>query len=186
MERKGIVDFVIKGAMKQGDIIGSQDWFTATLRDIYLNIASYIPRLLRPLKFQKPWKIKNGIIDKELFPNDVNGVIIPHPSLNIKVENKLFDQFLGNNFGILVFDNTNNIYDEIKKLDSSKIFKDHIYLIDEDHEFNKDKKISRWSTENNIAATIYRPDQHIYGCVGHENVVNDIDKLTHKLIDELI
>ena len=72
------------------------------------------------------------------------------------------------------------------KLDSSKIFKDHIYLLDEDHEFNKDKKISRWSTENNIAATIYRPDQHIYGCVGHENVVNDIDKLTHKLIDELI
>ena len=186
VERKGIVDFVIKGAMKQGDIIGSQDWFTATLRDIYLNIASYIPRLLRPLKFQKPWKIKNGIIDKELFPNDVNGVIIPHPSLNIKVENKLFDQFLGNNFGILVFDNTNNIYDEIKKLDSSKIFKDHIYLLDEDHEFNKDKKISRWSTENNIAATIYRPDQHIYGCVGHENVVKDIDKLTHKLIDELI
>ena len=186
VERKGIVDFVIKGAMKQGDIIGSQDWFTATLRDMYLNIASYIPRLLRPLKFQKPWKIKNGIIDKELFPNDVNGVIIPHPSLNIKVENKLFDQFLGNNFGILVFDNTNNIYNEIKKLDSSKIFKDHIYLLDEDHEFNKDKKISRWSTENNIAATIYRPDQHIYGCVGHENVVNDIDKLTHKLIDELI
>ncbi len=186
VERKGIVDFVIKGAMKQGDIIGSQDWFTATLRDIYLNIASYIPRLLRPLKFQKPWKIKNGIIDKELFPNDVNGMIIPHPSLNIKVENKLFDQFLGNNFGILVFDNTNNIYNEIKKLDSSKIFKDHIYLLDEDHEFNKDKKISRWSTENNIAATIYRPDQHIYGCVGHDNVVKDIDKLTHKLIDELI
>ena len=25
LERKGIVDFVIKGAMKQGDIIGSQD-----------------------------------------------------------------------------------------------------------------------------------------------------------------
>ena len=106
--------------------------------------------------------------------------------MNIKVENNLFDQYLGNNFGILIFDNTNNICNKIKKLESSKIFRENIHLLDKDHEFNKDKKIYRWSKENNITAAIYRPDQHIYGCVGHENVVTDIDKLTNKLINELI
>ena len=110
LERKGVVDFVIRGAIKQGDIIGSQDWLTATLRDLYLNIASFIPRLLKPLKFHNSWRIKNGIIDKELFPNNVNGVIIPHPALNIKVDNKLFDEYLGNNFGLLVFNNDINVY----------------------------------------------------------------------------
>ena len=53
LERKGVVDFVIRGAIKQGDIIGSQDWLTATLRDLYLNIASFIPRLLKPLRLPR-------------------------------------------------------------------------------------------------------------------------------------
>ena len=185
LERKGIVDFVIKGAMKQGDIIGSQDWLTATLRDIYLNVASYIPKLLKPLKFQKPWKIKNGMIDNYLFPNDVNGVIIPHPSLDIKVDNKLFDQFLGNNFGILLFQNDINVFNEIKNLESAKIFDNNIHLMTEDNEFNQDKKISNWAKENNISAAIIRPDQHIYGCVDDEDIVSNIDKLTIKLKGEL-
>ncbi len=185
LERKGIVDFVIKGAMKQGDIIGSQDWLTATLRDIYLNVASYIPKLLKPLKFQKPWKIKNGMIDNDILPNDVNGVIIPHPSLDIKVDNKLFDQYLGNNFGILLFQNDINVFNEIKNLESAKIFDNNIHLMTEDNKFNQDKKISNWAKENNISAAIIRPDQHIYGCVDDEDIVNNIDKLTTKLKAEL-
>jgi len=185
LERKGIVDFVIKGAMKQGDIIGSQDWLTATLRDIYLNVASYIPKLLKPLKFQKPWKIKNGMIDNDLFPNDVNGVIIPHPSLDIKVDNKLFDQYLGNNFGILLFQNDTNVFNEIKNLESAKIFENNIHLMTEDNKFNQDKKICNWAKENNISAAIIRPDQHIYGCVDNVDIINNIDKLITKLKGEL-
>tara|TARA_B100001564_G_scaffold49311_2_gene36375 strand:+ start:1915 stop:3489 length:1575 start_codon:yes stop_codon:yes gene_type:complete len=186
LERKGVVDFVIRGAIKQGDIIGSQDWLTATLRDLYLNIASFIPRLLKPLKFQNSWRIKNGIIDKELFPNNANGVIIPHPALNIKVDNKLFDEYLGNNFGLLVFDNDINVFNDIKKLNSINLFKENIYHINEDNEFNRDTKILRWSKENNISAAIIRPDQHIYGSVGNENIINDIDKLVKKLKSEIL
>ena len=63
--------------MKQGDIIGSQDWLTATLRDIYLNVASYIPKLLKPLKFQKLNKIVclfvgDGTLGQGIFYETLN------------------------------------------------------------------------------------------------------------------
>ena len=125
------------------------------------------------------------MIDNYLFPNDVNGVIIPHPSLDIKVDNKLFDQYLGNNFGILLFQHDINVFNEIKNLESAKIFNNNIHLMTDDNKFNQDKKISNWAKENNISAAIIRPDQHIYGCVDNENIVNNIDKLTTKLKGEL-
>ena len=110
------------------------------------------------------------MIDYDLFPNDVNGVIIPHPSLDIKVDNKLFDQYLGNNFGILLFQNDINVFNEIKNLESAKIFENNIHLMTEDNKFNQDKKICNWAKENNISAAIIRPDQHIYGCVNNEDI----------------
>ena len=58
--------------------------------------------------------------------------------------------------------------------------------LNEDNEFNRDTKILRWSKENNISAAIIRPDQHIYGSVGNENIVNDIDKLVNKLKSEIL
>ena len=125
------------------------------------------------------------MIDNDLFPNDVNGVIIPHPSLDIKVDNKLFDQYLGNNFGILLFQNDTNVFNEIKNLESAKIFENNIHLMTEDNKFNQDKKICNWAEENNISAAIIRPDQHIYGCVDDQDIVNNIDKLTTKLKGEL-
>ena len=99
--------------------------------------------------------------------------------------NKLFDQYLGNNFGILLFQNDTNVFNEIKNLESAKIFDNNIHLMTEDNKFNQDKKISNWAKENNISAAIIRPDQHIYGCVDDEDIVNNIDKLTTKLKGEL-
>ena len=125
------------------------------------------------------------MIDNDLFPNDVNGVIIPHPSLDIKVDNKLFDQYLGNNFGILLFQDDINVFNEIKNLESAKIFDNNIHLMTEDNKFNQDKKIFNWAKENNISAAIIRPDQHIYGCVNNEDIINNIDKLITKLKGEL-
>ena len=125
------------------------------------------------------------MIDNDLFPNDVNGVIIPHPSLDIKVDNKLFDQYLGNNFGILLFQNDINVFNEIKNLESAKIFENNIHLMTEDNKFNQDKKICNWAKENNISAAIIRPDQHIYGCVDNVDIINNIDKLITKLKGEL-
>ncbi|RCL35993.1 MAG: bifunctional 3-(3-hydroxy-phenyl)propionate/3-hydroxycinnamic acid hydroxylase [SAR86 cluster bacterium] len=185
LERKGVVDFTIRNAIKQGDIIGSQDRFKAYIRDIYLNISKYIPKLLDNLRIAYSWRIKKGNIDTDLFPNKANGVIIPHPSLALKKDNKLFDEYIGNNFGLLVFDNSINIVNEIKKLSSSSIFGKNIFHIDETNEFNKDKKIFKWSKVNNISAAIIRPDKHIYGCVDNTNIINDIDQLTNKLISEI-
>ena len=106
-------------------------------------------------------------------------------SLALKKDNKLFDEYIGNNFGLLVFDNSINIVNEIKKLSSSSIFGKNIFHIDETNEFNKDKKIFKWSKVNNISAAIIRPDKHIYGCVDNTNIINDIDQLTNKLISEI-
>ena len=97
----------------------------------------------------------------------------------------MFDEYIGNNFGLLVFDNSINIVNEIKKLSSSSIFGKNIFHIDETNEFNKDKKIFKWSKVNNISAAIIRPDKHIYGCVDNTNIINDIDQLTNKLISEI-
>ena len=114
-----------------------------------------------------------------------DSVIIPHPSLDIKVDNKLFDQYLGNNFGILLFQNDINVFNEIKNLESAKIFDNNIHLMTEDNKFNQDKKICNWAKENNISAAIIRPDQHIYGCVDNVDIINNVDKLITKLKGEL-
>ena len=83
-ERKEINNFMIKASVEQAKIVGSLDKFKAFRRDVFLTLARIFPKLQGVLTFQYKWQFKNGILDKDLYPNDLNGMIIPHPDLTIK------------------------------------------------------------------------------------------------------
>ena len=42
-------------------------------------------------------------VDKDLYPNDSNGMIIPHPDLSIKKDNKQFDEYMDDKFSLILF-----------------------------------------------------------------------------------
>ena len=48
------------------------------------------------------------------------------------------------NFGILLFQNDINVFNEIKNLSNINIFNNNIFQLDENHKFNQDKKIFNW------------------------------------------
>ncbi len=185
LERKAIVKSVTEIAIKNGNVIGTQNRYVAFIRDLILNTARVFPKLLNFFEFYHPWQIKAGLVDKTLFPNSANGIVIPQPSLEIKVDNMPFDQFIGYKFALIIFSQSVNTFNKIKKLESSKIFNDNIYLFDEDNPFNKDHNFKLWRKENNISAVIIRPDRHVYGCCDQISIEDKIDQLNKQLISEL-
>ena len=84
-ERREVNDFMIKTAIKQGDVIGSQDRLKAFFRDMFFMFAKKFPKALSALKFQYSWKFHQGIMDNELYPNEINGVIIPQPDIDLSL-----------------------------------------------------------------------------------------------------
>jgi len=77
------------------------------------------------------------------------------------------------------------LFNDIKALESSKIFENNIYLIDKDSLFNEDSNFIKWKRDNNISAVIIRPDRHVYGCCDDESMITKVDELNKKLISEL-
>ena len=67
-ERREVNDFMIKTAIKQGDVIGSQDRLKAFFRDMFFMFAKKFPKALSALKFQYSWKFHKGIMDNDLYP----------------------------------------------------------------------------------------------------------------------
>ena len=181
LERKAIVKSVTETAIKQGNIVGTQNKYVALVRDFILNCARQFPALLNFFQFYHPWPIKEGLIDKTLFKNKSNGIVIPQPDINIKIEDKAFDQYIGYKFALLVFDQDQEVFDKIKSLDSVKIFDGNIHLLNPMHPFNADKSFVEWQKKHNISAVIIRPDRHVYGCCDHHSIIQKIDKLSNKL-----
>lgn len=185
IERQEINDFMIRTAMKQGEVIGSQDRFKSFMRDTFFAIAKKFPAALSALKFQYSWKFNNGIIDKDLHPNNVNGVIIPQPDINIKVENKKFDQYINDSFALIVFSNEESLKQKLSISHPLKFFNENIHVFDTNHPFMSDGKLLKWINDNQISAVIVRPDKHIYGCCDKENLLFKMEKLTEQLQNEL-
>lgn len=181
LERKAIVKSVTETAIKQGNIVGSQNRYIALVRDFILNCARQFPVLLNFFQFYHPWPIKDGLIDKTLFKNKANGIVIPQPDINITIEDKAFDQYIGYKFALLVFNQDQGVFDEIKSLDSVKIFDENIHLLNSNHPFNADKNFVEWQKKHNISAAIIRPDRHVYGSCDHHSIIQKIDKLSNKL-----
>jgi hypothetical protein len=125
------------------------------------------------------------LIDKSLYPNKANGIVISQPNVDLKVDNKSFDQYIGYNFALIIFDQNEGLFNDIKALESSKIFEDNIYLINKDSPFNEDSNFIKWKRDNKISAVIIRPDRHVYGCCDNESMITKVDELNKKLISEL-
>ena len=77
------------------------------------------------------------------------------------------------------------MFNDIKALESARIFENNIHLINEDSLFNKDSNFIKWRKDNNISAVIIRPDRHVYGCCDDKSLIAKVDELNKKLISEL-
>ena len=184
-ERREINDFMIRTAIKQGNVIGTQNMVKAFMRDTFFSIAKIFPKALSALKFQYSWKLNNGLIDKDLFPNVANGVIIPQPDINVRVDNKQFDQYLGESFSLIILNEDETLIDDISNIEFMDIFKNNIHIFNSKHPFLKDGRLAKWSRENSISAAIIRPDKHIYGCCDGVDIIKKIEKLVKNLHNEL-
>ena len=185
-ERKEINNFMIKASVEQAKIVGSLDKFKAFRRDVFLTLARIFPKLQGVLTFQYKWQFKNGILDKDLYPNDSNGMIIPHPDLSIKKDNKQFDEYMDDKFSLILFNLKKEEIDNVNKLDSVKSFDGCVHHFDENHIFMSDGKLLKWSKKNNISAVVLRPDKHVYGCCDIKDIESKVDKLINKLHNDLI
>lgn len=186
IERKEINDFGIKAAIDQGNIIGTQNKYKAMARDAFLSLSQIFPKLQGTLNFDYKWQFTNGILDKDLYPNNnVNGRIIPHPDLSLKYNDKLFDDIFEKEFALVVFDIEDSLFSVIKNMESVKIFDQNVHLFNDDSIFMSDKKLLKWKNQNNISAIIIRPDMHIYGCCSKKDILSKVDKLTKKLHNDV-
>ena len=176
---------MIRTAIKQGDVIGSQDRLKAFFRDMFFMFAKKFPKALSALKFQYSWKFHQGIIDNELYPNDVNGVIIPQPDIDIRLDGKQFDQFIGESFALIVFNEKQSLIEDLSAIEVLNFYKNNIYILDDDHPFMSDGKLSKWASSNNVSAVILRPDKHVYGCCDDEDMFQKVENLTQKLHNDL-
>ena len=177
---------MIKASVEQAKVIGSLDKYKAFRRDIFLALARIFPKLQGVLTFQYKWQFNNGLLDKDLYPNNSNGMIIPHPDLSIEKDNKKFDEYMGDKFSLIIFNINMENFESIKKLDSAQFFEGSIHHFDEKHAFMSDGKLSKWAEKNNISAVIIRPDKHVYGCCDSKDIRSKVDKLINKLHNELI
>ena len=182
-ERYEVVEFAIKTAIKQQNIIASQSSIQSFFRDSFLRIAKLFPKLLSFLSFSYDWKYSNGIIDNDLYPNKINGIVIPQPSLDIVHNGMNFDQVIGEGFALILFKIDNETEHRITKLKNINIFNNIINI--DNYSFKEDKSFIEWLSNNNINAAIVKPDKHVYGCCDDNDIIFKIDKLTNKLYKEL-
>ena len=184
-ERKEVNDFMIRTAIKQGDVIGSQDRLKAFFRDMFFMFAKKFPKALSALKFQYSWKFHQGIMDNDLYPNEINGVIIPQPDIDIRLDGKQFDQFIGESFALIIFNEKQSLIKDLSAIEAIKFYKNNIYVLGENHPFMSDGKLASWASLNNVSAVIIRPDKHVYGCCDSEDMLQKVENLTKKLHNDL-
>ena len=185
-ERREVNEFMIKTAIKQGDVIGSQNILKAFIRDMFFVFAKNFPKALTALKFQYSWRFTNGILDNDLYPNNVNGVIFPQPDISIEFENKKFDQYIKDSFSLIIFNSDKTLLDDLNKIETIGLYDNSIHFFDNSHPFMSDGKLIEWSSANGVSAVIIRPDKHVYGCCDNNNILSKITNLTNKLHQELI
>jgi 3-(3-hydroxy-phenyl)propionate hydroxylase len=184
-ERKEINDFGIKAAIEQGNVIGTQNKYKAMARDAFLSLARIFPKLKGSLSFGYKWQFTNGLLDKDLYPNNINGRIIPHPDISLNHNGLLFDDIFENKFALAFFDINESLFNKIKDSQSLKIFDGNVHLFNKNNIFMSDKKLLNWKVQNKISAVIIRPDMHVYGCCDFEDIIFKVDKLTKKLHEDL-
>ena len=185
IERSEVVTFAIETAIKQQNIIASQSMIKSFLRDLFLRTAAFFPKLLSFLSFSYPWNYSNGIIDNNLYPNDVNGIIIPQPNLKLRVNDLPFDQYIGDEFALLLFKCDHVFLEKINSLSNINIFNNNIFQVDENHIFNEDTEFFNWHNDKNITAVIIKPDKHVYGAITDSMKFENIEKLISKLHNDL-
>ena len=185
-ERREVNEFMIKTAIKQGEVIGSQNILKAFVRDMFFVFAKNFPKALTALKFQYSWRFTNGILDNDLYPNNVNGVIFPQPDISIEFENKKFDQYIKDSFSLIIFNNDKTLLDDLNKIETISLYDNNIHFFDNSHPFMSDGKLIEWSSANGVSAVIIRPDKHVYGCCDNNDILAKITNLTNKLHQELI
>ena len=183
-ERYEVNEFAINTAIKQQNIIASQSMIKSFIRDTFLRTARIFPKLLSFLSFSYDWKYSNGIIDNTLYPNKVNGIIIPHPDLNIKVDNLNFDGVIGDSFTLMLFDADPLTEKKVKEIENINIY-NKVVNISNDSPFIDDLKFAEWTKKNKLKAVIIKPDKHIYGCCNDNDMLDKITKLTNKLHKDL-
>ena len=155
------------------------------LRDLFLRTAAFFPKLLSFLSFSYPWNYSNGIIDNNLYPNDVNGIIIPQPNLKLRVNDLPFDQYIGDEFALLLFKCDHVFLEKINSLSNINIFNNNIFQVDENHIFNEDTEFFNWHNDKNLTAVIIKPDKHVYGAITDSMKLENIEKLINKLHNDL-
>ena len=96
---------------------------------------------------------------------------------------KIDDQTLA--YSSWVFNEDDEILDEIKLIKNAKIYGGNIHQFKSDHPFNKDKSFLNWQKKHNIGAVIIRPDRHVYGCCEDNKILDKINMLTNQLHKEL-
>ncbi len=185
IERSEVVTFAIETAIKQQNIIASQSMIKSFIRDLFLRTAAFFPKLLSFLSFSYPWNYNNGIIDNNLYPNDVNGIIIPQPNLKLRSNDLPFDQYIGNEFAFLLFKGDHFFLEKIKSMPNIKIFNNNIFHVDKNHIFNEDTEFFNWHNDKKLTAVIIKPDKHVYGAITDSMKIENIEKLIDKLHNDL-
>ena len=112
-------------------------------------------------------------------------MIIPQPVIDIRLDVKQFDQFIGESFALIVFNEKQSLIEDLSAIKVLNFYKNNIYILDDDHPFMSDGKLSKWASSNNVSAVILRPDKHVYGCCDDEDMLQKVENLTQKLHNDV-
>ena len=130
---------------------------------MFFMFAKKFPKALSALKFQYSWKFHQGIMDNELYPNEINGVIIPQPDIDIRLDGKQFDQFIGESFALIIFNEKQSLIKDLSAIEAIKFDINNIYVLDDNHPLMSAGKLDSGSYLNNVSEVIIRLDKHVYG-----------------------
>jgi hypothetical protein len=75
--------------------------------------------------------------------------------------------------------------EDLSAIETLNFYKNNIHILDDNHPFMSDGKLSKWASINNVSAVIIRPDKHVYGCCDHEDMLQKVEYLTRKLHNDL-
>ena len=75
--------------------------------------------------------------------------------------------------------------EDLLGIDALNFYNNNIHILDINHPFMSDGKLSSWASSNNVSAVIIRPDKHVYGCCDNEDMLLKVENLTKKLHNDL-
>ena len=101
------------------------------------------------------------------------------------MDGKQFDQFIGESFALIVFNEKGSLIEDLSSIEALNFFKKNIHVLDDNHPFMSDGKLTKWASSNNISAVILRPDKHVYGSCADEDMLQKVENLTQKLHNDL-